>query len=43
VTSNVSTQFPDFTGTPAFVINGTMAKDVASWDKLEPQLQAALK
>ena len=39
----MSNQFPDFTGTPAFVINGKMLSDTASWDKLEPQLQDALK
>jgi protein-disulfide isomerase len=43
VTSDVSNQYPEFSGTPAFVINGKMAKDVAGWDKLQPQLQAALK
>jgi protein-disulfide isomerase len=43
VTSDVSAQFPDFTGTPAFVINGTLAKDVASWEKLKPQLDEALR
>lgn len=30
------------TGTPTFAINGTTQKDVASWDKLRPQLDAAL-
>ena len=43
LTSNVNSQFPEFTGTPAFVINGTMLKDVAGWDKLKPQLDEALK
>jgi protein-disulfide isomerase len=44
VTANVNNQFPDFQGTPSFVINGKMLpKEVASWDKLEPQLQEALK
>ena len=43
VTSNVNDEFPEFTGTPAFVINGKMLKDTASWDKLQPQLDAALK
>jgi protein-disulfide isomerase len=43
VTSNVNDEFPEFTGTPAFVINGKMLKDTASWDKLRPQLDAALK
>lgn len=41
-TSNVTDQFPDFQGTPSFVLNGTMLKDTASWDKLEPQLKAAV-
>ena len=42
-TSDVNNAFPEFTGTPAFVINGKMLKDTASWDKLEPQLKDALK
>jgi len=41
-TSDVSTQYPDFSGTPAFVINGKMLKDVASWEKLEPELKDAV-
>ena len=41
--SDVTSQYPDFVGTPSFIINGTMLKDTATWDKLEPQLQAALK
>jgi protein-disulfide isomerase len=44
VTSNVNSQFPDFVGTPSFVINGKLQpKEVASWDKLKPLLDAALK
>ena len=43
VTSDVGNQYPDFSGTPAFVINGKMVKDVAGWDKLKPQLDAAVK
>ena len=42
-TSDVSNQYPEFSGTPAFIINGKMLKDVGSWDKLEPQLRDALK
>ncbi len=42
-TSNVNNQFPEFTGTPAFVINGTMLKDVAGWEALKPQLDEAVK
>jgi protein-disulfide isomerase len=43
LTADVSNQFPDFQGTPSFIINGTMLKDTASWDRLQPQLDAALK
>jgi protein-disulfide isomerase len=43
VTTNVANQYPDFEGTPSFIINGTMLKSTASWDKLQPQLDAALK
>jgi len=43
VTSDVNTQFPEFTGTPAFAINGKMLKDATAWDKVEPQLRDALK
>jgi protein-disulfide isomerase len=41
--SDVANQYPDFQGTPAFIINGTMLKDTASWEKLKPQLDEALK
>src|SRR6476659_2835684 len=40
--SDATTQFPDFQGTPTFVINGTMLKDTATWDLLEPQLRKAV-
>ena len=44
VTSDVSIQYPDFTGTPAFIIDGKLQpKEVATWDKLEPQLRTAVK
>ena len=44
VVSNVSDQYPDFTGTPAFILNGKMLpKEVVSWDTLEPQLREALQ
>jgi protein-disulfide isomerase len=44
VSADVNNQYPDFEGTPTFIINGTMQpKDVASWDKVEPALQEALK
>jgi protein-disulfide isomerase len=41
--SDVQTQYPDFQGTPSFIINGTLLKDTATWEKLEPQLKEALK
>ena len=43
ITGDVNSQYPEFQGTPAFVINGKMLADTASWDKLKPQLDAALK
>ena len=42
MTSDATTQFPEFQGTPGFVINGSMIKDTATWDKLEPALKNAL-
>ena len=43
LSSDVSTQYPDFPGTPSFIINGTMLKETATWEKLKPQLDEALK
>lgn len=40
--SDTTTQFPDFQGTPTFVINGTMLDKTATWDALKPQLKTAL-
>lgn len=40
--SDATTQFPEFQGTPSFVVNGKMLKDTATWEKLEPQLRNAL-
>ena len=42
MTSDATTQFPDFQGTPTFVINGKMLEQTATWDKLEPQLKSAV-
>lgn len=42
-TSNdVVNQFPDFKGTPSFIINGKLLDATATWDKLEPQLRDAI-
>lgn len=43
VTSDVTSQYPEFKGTPSFIINGKMLADTANWAKLEPQLKAALQ
>lgn len=43
VTSDVINQFPDFKGTPSFIINGKLLPDTGSWDKLEPRLKDALQ
>jgi len=44
ITSDVNTQYPDFHGTPSFILNGTMLdKTVGTWETLEPKLQEALK
>jgi protein-disulfide isomerase len=42
MTSDATTQFPEFPGTPTFVINGKMLDKTATWDLLEPQLKKAL-
>lgn len=38
---DTTTQFPDFEGTPTFVVNGKIS-EATTWDDLEPQLKAAL-
>jgi protein-disulfide isomerase len=45
LTGDVTNQYPDFTGTPAFIIDGKMLPDppVGNWEQLEPKLQEALK
>lgn len=41
-TGKATKQYPDFAGTPTFIVNGSILSDTATWDKLEPQLKAAL-
>ena len=41
--ANATQQFPDFPGTPTFVLNGKMVENVATWDTLEPKLREALR
>ena len=43
LSSDVQNQYPDFKGTPSFVLNGTLLERTVTWDKLQPQLDAALK
>ena len=44
LTSDVPNQYPDFSGTPAFIVNGAMLpKDTTTWALLKPNLDNALK
>ena len=43
VASDVNNDYPDFKGTPSFVLNGKLLPDVGTWDKLKPQLDSAVK
>jgi protein-disulfide isomerase len=40
--SDTTSQYPDFAGTPSFVINGKMLEKTATWELLEPQLRKAV-
>ena len=40
--SDTTTQYPEFSGTPSFTINGKMLEQTATWEKLEPQLRDAI-
>jgi protein-disulfide isomerase len=42
MTSNVTTDYPNFTGTPNFVINGTLNEKIASWPALDAALASAV-
>ena len=43
ITSDVNSQYPEFSGTPSFVLNGKMLAKTGDWKTLQPQLDAALK
>jgi protein-disulfide isomerase len=43
VMSDVNSQFPEFSGTPGFAINGKFIAKVGSWKELQPKLDEALK
>lgn len=40
--SDTTSQYPEFQGTPTFVLNGTMVEKTATWELLEPQIKKAL-
>jgi protein-disulfide isomerase len=42
MTSDVTTNYPDFSGTPNFLINGTLFNKIASWEGLDAALKDAL-
>ena len=42
MTGDATNQYPNFAGTPTFVINGKMVENAATWALLEPKLKAAL-
>jgi len=39
----VTNDYPDFKGTPGFVINGKLLDETATWAALEPKLKEALR
>lgn len=40
--TDVTTQYPEFKGTPNFVINGKLHNDIGDWKTLESRLRAAM-
>jgi len=42
MTGAVNDKYPDFQGTPSFLLNGRLLRDTATWADLEPKLRAAL-
>jgi len=43
VMSDVNSQFPEFSGTPGFALNGKFLPKIGSWKELQPKLDEALK
>ena len=39
--SDATSQYPDFAGTPTFIVNGKLVKG-ATWKVLEPEIRKAL-
>lgn len=42
ISGDVTNQFPEFSGTPAFVLDGKLMNDVSGWETLKPKLDAAI-
>jgi protein-disulfide isomerase len=42
VTSDVNSDYPDFVGTPSFVLNGKLLPNTSDWEHLKPQLDSAV-
>lgn len=42
MTKGATDQYPDFPGTPSFLLNGELLGSTATWGELEPKLRAAL-
>lgn len=42
MTKSATDQYPDFRGTPSFLLNGELLGSTATWGELEPKLRAAL-
>ena len=42
INGDVAAQYPEFTGTPSFVLNGELLKQTSNWETLEPQLRKAV-
>jgi protein-disulfide isomerase len=40
--ANATQEYPDFPGTPTFILNGKMLEKTATWGALQPQLRNAL-
>jgi protein-disulfide isomerase len=41
-TADVTNEYPDFQGTPTFIMGGKLLPETATWEKLEPQLKSAV-
>ena len=42
MSSDATSQYPEFPGTPSFLLNGKLLERTAAWEALEPQIKSAL-